>query len=1085
MLLSPGSRLGRAAVLIGVAWLAPRPGWCQGVEVVPRRPPEQPVLVAQSSAATRDAIVGLAFAGQELVTVTSGGAAAWWDVVNHVARQIVWLPETVTTAVLAGPPGRLVVGSVTGLTLYECLDGGVLRLDQQPLRGVRGMAAHPATGRLIVAGDTGLSEWRLEGGSLRARTGAASQQTSASAVSLSADGRAYAALIGPGGKGEAISVGRCDGLRETYRLEYPGLSPSAVALSPDGRFLAVANRMQPLDLRLWDLTSKALVRAWVRHLDPVESLVFTADGQGLWAGDRHGDVRLWSAGREAPALGWRETAPISALAPQPEGLRLGIGTAGSGPTVRAARDGSLLVRLSGRADQLATAMFVGGSSHLALGGGPLTALFDLTSLQITGRHLLPDPAPNYRAEVRDVVAVGDRLVYALTGGWVGRLGEQGQPPTALSRQRAAPGADLGGLGDHPRLAACAGGQWLGCGGADGTVSVLDPATSRRCWAIRAHLGPVAVQWLNEGRYLLSVGLLDEHWIRWDAQTGQPVAKGDLPAAPQRARLTAVAATPDGARLAMARRDGSVSLVQMERGEVLWSQDPAGDGHASRPPGDLDLSPDGRLVVVSDGSVTVRDLTRGALVRRLDDDGSVSGAFSSDGRWWVSVIRTGEVVLRRTIDWQPVVTILSHNLGAGWLAVTPDGYFDASLGAEHAVAWRLGGRILPFDQFEESFLRPDRVRARVAGEQGTSQPDLANWSPPSLDIVSPEYGAGVPGATLELRLIAAGAVPVEQVIVTVNGRPLPPHVARQLEFPGSDQRRRECQATIPLPPGESRCRIRAVAYDRERRRSGIAEVTVFRAGVADDVGLLHVLAIGINRYPRLPARFGLRYAVADAQAVAACFERFGQRRPYQQVKTHLLVDEQATVSNLKFALRGLKDTATENDVAVVFVAGHGVLDREGGYLFPSFEMDVQQPATTALGWQDFAGALREIRAKRTLVLADTCRSGSLVGAGAADSVLARRLNRDANQAVLAASGSRETSQEREAWGHGAFSKALIEALDGRGDADRDGRVTIRELRDFVTARVRELTDGRQNPEMPYLENFDPEAVLGLVATKPRR
>jgi uncharacterized caspase-like protein len=42
-------------------------------------------------------------------------------------------------------------------------------------------------------------------------------------------------------------------------------------------------------------------------------------------------------------------------------------------------------------------------------------------------------------------------------------------------------------------------------------------------------------------------------------------------------------------------------------------------------------------------------------------------------------------------------------------------------------------------------------------------------------------------------------------------------------------------------------------------------------------------------------------------------------------------------------------------------------------------------------------------------------------------------------TFASSQGRETSEESAAWGHGAFTKALIEGLAGKADLLRDGTI----------------------------------------------
>jgi len=56
-------------------------------------------------------------------------------------------------------------------------------------------------------------------------------------------------------------------------------------------------------------------------------------------------------------------------------------------------------------------------------------------------------------------------------------------------------------------------------------------------------------------------------------------------------------------------------------------------------------------------------------------------------------------------------------------------------------------------------------------------------------------------------------------------------------------------------------------------------------------------------------------------------------------------------------------------------------------------------------------------------------------------------------TFASSQGRETSEESAAWGHGAFTEALIEGLEGKADLLRDGTITVSELDAFIANRVK--------------------------------
>ena len=121
--------------------------------------------------------------------------------------------------------------------------------------------------------------------------------------------------------------------------------------------------------------------------------------------------------------------------------------------------------------------------------------------------------------------------------------------------------------------------------------------------------------------------------------------------------------------------------------------------------------------------------------------------------------------------------------------------------------------------------------------------------------------------------------------------------------------------------------------------------------------------------------------------------------------------------------------------------------------------------------------------KTLLMVDTCRSGNITGTrrrGGADVTEALRdlMQASPGVMVMAASTGREVSIERPEWGHGAFTKALVEGLrDFKADYDNNRSLDIKELDLYITQRVKQLTDGQQHAttEIPKIMPNFPIAV----------
>jgi len=65
-------------------------------------------------------------------------------------------------------------------------------------------------------------------------------------------------------------------------------------------------------------------------------------------------------------------------------------------------------------------------------------------------------------------------------------------------------------------------------------------------------------------------------------------------------------------------------------------------------------------------------------------------------------------------------------------------------------------------------------------------------------------------------------------------------------------------------------------------------------------------------------------------------------------------------------------------------------------------------------------------------------------------------------VFSSSTGRQLSYEDPAWGNGAFTKALVEGLDGGANYQKTGRITHTMLNLYISERVKTLTGGKQTP-----------------------
>jgi uncharacterized caspase-like protein len=230
--------------------------------------------------------------------------------------------------------------------------------------------------------------------------------------------------------------------------------------------------------------------------------------------------------------------------------------------------------------------------------------------------------------------------------------------------------------------------------------------------------------------------------------------------------------------------------------------------------------------------------------------------------------------------------------------------------------------------------------------------------------------------------------------------------------------------------------------------------------------LYVLSVGVSDYEA--EGLDLNYADNDARSIAEAFtsQRGGL---FREVHQKVLTDSKATRGDVLDGFDWVERGVTQHDLAVVFLAGHGVNDDRGDYWFLPHDADPDRLRRSAVNWRDLTALLENMPGK-TLLLVDTCKAGNATGTRryramsnrSVTDALKQLRQAEAGVVVMSSSTGKELSQEADEWGHGAFTKAILEGLNGPADMNRDNAITFKELDLYVSREVKKLTNGRQHP-----------------------
>ncbi len=498
-----------------------------------------------------------------------------------------------------------------------------------------------------------------------------------------------------------------------------------------------------------------------------------------------------------------------------------------------------------------------------------------------------------------------------------------------------------------------------------------------------------------------------------------------------------------------------------------------------------------------GRVTLSSLQTGKLLRRLSTSpGLVLDMVPSpDGRHLLSVNERQVAFIHRIADDpaktdpQPLLYLFQSN--EDWILWTKEGYYAASPGGERLMGWTIDNgpdtlpTFHPAERFRKQFYRPDVIRralekgnvaealkaADAARGQKTRDVNIDQLLPPRVRLQVVDQSA-LPKVKVKITTDASAKTqPIQALRLMVDGKPL----TEGQGYTEFQQAKEHYEGTweITLPGEKQNAPYRLTLLARGPDTTALSNSVEVSFLNPKKLPTLHVLAIGINAY-RNPA-LKLEAAAPDAVALKTAFEQSNKTNLFQKVNARSIVDEQATSQRVLKELNELRLAVKQNDLVVVFFAGHGLKNKDGFYFLtveadPSSDSSLQK---TALSGSQLREALR-FRCQVLLML-DSCHAGAfgekskgvkgvLAAQGykpATDDATREFTDLEVGVAVLCAAMGYEKAAEVS--GQGLFTRAVIKALSGTPRLPhRKEHVYIHHLFSFVFDEVAEASGDTQHP-----------------------
>lgn len=517
-----------------------------------------------------------------------------------------------------------------------------------------------------------------------------------------------------------------------------------------------------------------------------------------------------------------------------------------------------------------------------------------------------------------------------------------------------------------------------------------------------------------------------------------------------------------------------------------------------------FAPDGHSLLLGTGFfLRCFDAQGTALWHVPAPDSTWAVNVSADNKLAVAAFGDGTIRWYRMRDGKELLALFPHADRKRWILWTPSGYYDASPGGEDLIGWHLNhGKESAADffaasRFRSMYHRPDVVdriltttdeaealrQANAASGRKSQEVSIERRLPPVVKVTSPQDGSEVstPDVTIRYTVRTPSGEAVTAMKVLIDGRPLA--AARDLNLVSTSGT--EQTTHVAMPPRT--CTVSIIASNRFgtsepssvllRWHGAVTPTATAASSSAKGRANLYVLAVGVARYPR--ADWLLRYPAKDALDFTNVL-RAQKGHLYRDVVTRVLTDQEATKDNIVDGLDWVRQQTSANDVAVVFLSGHGMNDDNGSYFFVPVNFDPQHTTRTGVAASDIRRTLSQVAGK-ALFFFDSCHAGGALGGPRprdTSGFINELISAENGTVVFGASQTRQAALEDERWGNGAFTKAVVEGLGGRADFTHSGRITVTMLDLYISERVKELTGGQQIPTSakPSMVSDFPIAVM---------
>jgi len=842
---------------------------------------------------------------------------------------------------------------------------------------------------------------------------------------------------------------------------------TSATFSPDGKTIATGSMIIIIndtknyhgnEVKLWDATSGKLIKSLKGHTFCIKSVAFSKDGKSIISGGYDMVAKLWDVetGKEIKTFrGYSHRVTSVAVSPDGRFALVGSGemlTLENTLKLWDLRTGKQAINFPGKIGMISSVYFSSDGKQAMSGSWDKKArLWDIK----TGKEISSFSGHTNRV---NSVALSPDGNYALTGS------------------------------------------------EDMTAKLWDIKTGKEVRTFKDSLfGIQSVLFSPDSKYAFILG---KNLFMYDVSTGNRIKSfEDM-------LLFSMAISPDGKKIICGCMDGTVNIWDVESGnqsgkykchsDMIWS---------------VAFSPDGTSFITACHDRTIKqwNTATGAEIKVFKGHYNMvsSAKFTPDGKNILSGSSDNTTRLWDVFTGKEIASLISLDV-SDWIITTPDYYYACSKGALDIMAFKIGSNAYPFEQFDIQYNRPDIVLAGMNKDSkelvvaykaaynkrlrqlGFTEKMFANdFHVPTMTLVNAyQIPFMSTNNTISATLKAFDEkYKIDRINVFVNDIPL--YGMKGLSTREQSSNTFQKDMTVELSKGMNKIMFSCINEKGIESFNQAYEVNYKTPEAKND---LYLIIVSSSEYK--DARMNLRYAVKDGRDIAKMFQL--KKTEYNHIYIDTLFNTNATKDNV-IELKSKLSKSKVDDEVVVYASGHGLLDDSLDFYFATYDVDFNKPNIKGLPYNALENLLDGIPARKKILMIDACHSGEVDkemlaenkdvqltlddgkrcglktytyrGVQAMDNQqdiglvnsfelmqeLFANLSKGSGAVVVSAAAGSGYALESPEWNNGVFTYCIINGLKNKfADADKDGIITISELRNYVLKEVENITKGAQKP-----------------------